>query len=223
MKSAVKHSTVCSVKLWLSEPCRAPAVGDLDVWCRLDSCFLSLMESDYSSWQVRPVSLISAAFMCLKLWNTTLNTKSLSPFTFCHMRTWAGLWTLLVTADKIPHTPHSGWSESQENRSELYASHWLNVSACIFLRVHYYCATILQGHCCCTLGLAPLKTTVIGLKKYKQARVFFPLQNDDRLNQTVLQSRSLVWRGVRLSETTWGQTNVGVCRQTAVIGCNQLL
>lgn len=34
-------------------------------------------------------------------------------------------------------------------------------------------STILQGHHCCILGFAPLKKIMIGLKKYKQARVVF--------------------------------------------------
>ena len=34
--------------------------------------------------------------------------------------------------------------------------------------------TIFQGHRCCILGLAPPKTMVIGLKKYKQDSIFSP-------------------------------------------------
>ncbi len=53
----------------------------------------------------------------------------------------------------------------------------------MFYRNKFPFDTILQGHCCCTLGLAPLNTVVIGLKKYKQAGVFFHRHQSDKLVQ----------------------------------------
>ncbi len=57
------------------------------------------------------------------------------------------------------------------------------------------------------LGFAKPKTTVTGLKKYKQAKVFFPLfQYGNGFIQTFLhrwQSTNIVWREVWLSETKY--------------------
>ena len=50
--------------------------------------------------------------------------------------------------------------------------------------------TILQGHHCYIVGLAVPKKIVIGLKKYKQARVFFfcfVFFNNHAQSQTFLQ------------------------------------
>ncbi len=49
------------------------------------------------------------------------------------------------------------------NRSWVWASHWLIVFSGVFLLIRYSYAPILQGHCCCILGLAPPKTIGISL------------------------------------------------------------